>query len=60
MFSLPWLELSRFKRHTITRLAMIVIAIIPAIYGGARNQGPRADLYGLGPRRRHRGRCGHR
>ncbi|MGC3020390.1 YhgE/Pip family protein [Brevibacterium sp. FAM 24630] len=34
MFSLPWLELSRFKRHTITRLAMIVIAIIPAIYGG--------------------------
>jgi hypothetical protein len=34
MFSLPWLELSRFKRHTITRLAMIVIAVIPAIYGG--------------------------
>ena len=34
MFSLPWLELSRFKRHAITRLAMIVIAVIPAIYGG--------------------------
>ncbi|WP_209324029.1 YhgE/Pip domain-containing protein [Brevibacterium renqingii] len=34
MFSLPWLELSRFKRHTITRLAMIVVAVIPAIYGG--------------------------
>ncbi|MBP0656611.1 YhgE/Pip family protein, partial [Mycobacterium tuberculosis] len=23
-----------FKRHTITRLAMIVVAVIPAIYGG--------------------------
>lgn len=34
MFSLPWLELSRFKRHTITRLAMIVIIVIPSIYGG--------------------------
>jgi putative membrane protein len=34
MFSLPWLELARFKRHTITRLAMIVVAVIPAIYGG--------------------------
>ncbi|RAG69016.1 YhgE/Pip domain-containing protein, partial [Burkholderia multivorans] len=34
MFSLPWLELTRFKRHTITRLAMIVVAVIPAIYGG--------------------------
>src|SRR5699024_2302780 len=34
MFSLPWVELSRFKRHAITRLAMIVIADLPAIYGG--------------------------
>ncbi|WP_309132722.1 YhgE/Pip domain-containing protein [Brevibacterium sp.] len=34
MFSLPWLELTRFKRHTITRLAIIVVAVIPAIYGG--------------------------
>lgn len=34
MFSLPWLELSRFKRHTITRLAIIVVMVIPAIYGG--------------------------
>ncbi|MCD1286590.1 MULTISPECIES: YhgE/Pip domain-containing protein [unclassified Brevibacterium] len=34
MFSLPWLELTRFRRHTITRLAIIVVAIIPAIYGG--------------------------
>src|SRR5699024_12008648 len=34
MFSLPWFELSRFKRHAITRLATIVIAVIPALYGG--------------------------
>lgn len=34
MFSLPWLELSRFKRHTITRLAIVVVMVIPAIYGG--------------------------
>ncbi|WP_210603445.1 YhgE/Pip domain-containing protein [Brevibacterium oceani] len=47
MFSLPWLELSRFKRHTITRLAMIVIAVIPAIYGGlylASNWNPTDNL----------------
>src|SRR5690625_3019948 len=47
MFSLPWLELTRFKRHTITRLAMIVVAIIPAIYGGlylASNWAPTDNL----------------
>src|SRR5690625_2346748 len=47
MFSLPWLELSRFKRHAITRLAMIVIAVIPAIYGGlylASNWSPTDNL----------------
>ncbi|WP_193071134.1 YhgE/Pip domain-containing protein [Brevibacterium sp. FME37] len=47
MFSLPWLELSRFKRHTITRLAIIVVAIIPAIYGGlylASNWAPTDNL----------------
>lgn len=47
MFSLPWLELSRFKRHTITRLAMIVVAVIPAIYGGlylASNWAPTDNL----------------
>lgn len=47
MFSLPWLELSRFKRHTITRLAIIVVAVIPAIYGGlylASNWAPTDNL----------------
>ncbi|MCI4012465.1 YhgE/Pip domain-containing protein [Brevibacterium sp. ZH18] len=47
MFSLPWLELTRFKRHTITRLAIIVVAIIPAIYGGlylASNWAPTDNL----------------
>ncbi len=47
MFSLPWLELTRFKRHTITRLAMIVVAVIPAIYGGlylASNWDPTSHL----------------
>ena len=47
MFSLPWLELTRFKRHTITRLAIIVVAVIPAIYGGlylASNWAPTEHL----------------
>ncbi|TDT34336.1 YhgE/Pip domain-containing protein [Naumannella halotolerans] len=47
MFSLPWLELSRFRRHTITRLAMVVIIVIPAIYAGlylASNWNPTGNL----------------
>lgn len=34
MFTLPWLELSRFRRHVITRLAMVVMIVIPTLYGG--------------------------
>ena len=33
MYTLPGLELSRFRRNTIARLATVVIAFIPAIYG---------------------------
>ncbi|WAL39304.1 YhgE/Pip domain-containing protein [Brevibacterium sp. BRM-1] len=47
MFSLPFLELSRFKRSTLTRLAIIVVLIIPTIYGGtylASNWDPPGNL----------------
>lgn len=33
MYTLPGLELGRFRRTTMARLAMLVIAVIPALYG---------------------------
>lgn len=34
MFSLSWLELSRFKRTSLTKAAVAAILIVPTIYGG--------------------------
>ncbi|WP_029090189.1 YhgE/Pip domain-containing protein [Brevibacterium album] len=50
MLSLPWLELSRFRRTTLTRLAMVVIVVIPSIYAGlylASNWDPTGNLDGI-------------
>ncbi|MEW9264609.1 YhgE/Pip domain-containing protein [Kineococcus endophyticus] len=33
-FSLPGLELARFRRATITKLAILAVVIVPLIYGG--------------------------
>ena len=47
MFSLPLLELSRFKRHALTRAALIVVILLPTIYGGVylwANWNPSANL----------------
>ncbi|PRY13889.1 YhgE/Pip family protein [Kineococcus rhizosphaerae] len=33
-FSLPGLELARFRRATITRLALVAVVVVPLIYGG--------------------------
>lgn len=33
MYTLPGLELGRFRRHRMARLAILVIAVIPALYG---------------------------
>ncbi|MCS5714682.1 YhgE/Pip domain-containing protein [Herbiconiux sp. CPCC 205716] len=34
MFSLPVLEISRFRRTLLTRLALLIIILIPTFYGG--------------------------
>lgn len=50
MLSLPWLELSRFRRTTLTRLAMVVIMVIPSLYAGlylASNWDPTGNLDNL-------------
>ncbi|GAA0318615.1 YhgE/Pip family protein [Kineococcus aurantiacus] len=33
-FSLPGLELARFRRTTITRLAVLAVVLVPLVYGG--------------------------
>lgn len=32
--SLPWLELARFRRSLLTRLALVVIVVLPTLYAG--------------------------
>lgn len=47
MFTLPGLELGRFRRTTLARLATVVIAVIPALYAClylASNWDPTANL----------------
>ena len=46
-FSLPGLELARFRRATITRLALLAVILVPLIYGGlylASNSDPLSRL----------------
>ncbi|WP_432541921.1 YhgE/Pip domain-containing protein [Kineococcus sp. SYSU DK002] len=33
-FSLPGLELARFRRATITKLALVAVVVVPLLYGG--------------------------
>lgn len=49
-FSLPGLELARFRRATITRLALLAVVVVPLIYGGlylSSNHDPVAALGNL-------------
>ncbi|MCQ9369115.1 YhgE/Pip domain-containing protein [Brevibacterium sp. 50QC2O2] len=34
MFSLPLLEITRFRRHLLTQLALLTVILIPTVYGG--------------------------
>jgi putative membrane protein len=49
-FSLPGLELARFRRATITRLALLAVIVVPLIYGGlylSSNSDPLSRLSNL-------------
>ncbi|WP_432523252.1 YhgE/Pip domain-containing protein [Kineococcus sp. SYSU DK006] len=49
-FSLPGLELARFRRATITRLALLAVVLVPLVYGGlylASNHDPVGRLSNL-------------
>ncbi|MFD0482012.1 YhgE/Pip family protein [Kineococcus sp. GCM10028916] len=49
-FSLPGLELARFRRATITRLALLAVVLVPLVYGGlylASNSDPLSRLTNL-------------
>ncbi|NAZ88059.1 YhgE/Pip family protein, partial [Kineococcus indalonis] len=46
-FSLPGLELARFRRAVITRLALLTVVVVPLIYGGlylSANHDPVGEL----------------
>lgn len=50
MFSLPMLEISRFRRALITKLALLVVVLIPTLYAGvylSANWDPTGDLHEL-------------
>lgn len=50
LLSLPWLELARFRRSVITKLALVVVVVIPCLYGGlylASNWSPTTRLGSL-------------
>ncbi|NAZ83154.1 hypothetical protein GTR02_15140 [Kineococcus sp. R8] len=47
MTSLPWLELARFRRSLLTKLALVVVVVVPCLYGGlylAANWDPTGEL----------------
>ncbi|WP_432498220.1 YhgE/Pip domain-containing protein [Kineococcus auxinigenes] len=49
-FSLPGLELARFRRAVITRLALLTVVLVPLVYGGlylSANHDPLGELGNL-------------